>query len=50
MAAKKVKEPKKQYSYRAKPSLKKKADKKAKENKTTLSLEIETFLYDYISE
>lgn len=49
MAAPKVKEPKKTYAYRAKPSLKMKADKKAKANNTTLSLEIECFLYDYLS-
>lgn len=49
MAAPKVKEPKKPYTYRAKPSLKRKAGKKAKENGRTLSLEIETFLYDYVS-
>lgn len=47
MAAKKADEVKKVYTYRAKPSIIKKANKKAKANKTTLSSKIETLIYEY---
>ncbi len=47
MAAPKAEEPKKVYTYRAKPSIIKKASKKAKQNKTSLSSKIETLLSEY---
>ena len=47
MAAYKVEELKKVYTYRAKPSIVKKADKKAKKSKTTLSQKIEKLLFEY---
>lgn len=43
----KVEEPKQTYTYRAKPSLKKKAAKKAKGEKKTLSSKIESMLEHY---
>ena len=50
MPAHKVKEPKKTYAYRVEPSVKKKADKKAKKNKTTVSEILAQKLYDYNAE
>jgi hypothetical protein len=47
MAAKKAEEPKKVYTYRARPSIVQKASKKAKKDKSTLSTKIENLLYEY---
>lgn len=47
MAAQKVTEAKKVYTYRAKPSTIKKALKKVKREKVTLSEKIENLLYEY---
>jgi predicted HicB family RNase H-like nuclease len=47
MAAHKAEEPKKVYTYRAKPSVVKKASKKAKASKTTLSTKIESLINEY---
>ncbi len=47
MAAPKAEEPKKVYTYRAKPSVIKKAAKKVRRDKTTLSEKIENLLYEY---
>lgn len=47
MAAKKAEELKKVYTYRAKPSIVKKASLKAKKDKSTLSTKIENLLYEY---
>ena len=47
MAGHKKEEPKKIYSYRAKPSIILKAKKKSVKEKTTLSQKIETLLNEY---
>ena len=47
MAEPKAEEPKKVYTYRAKPSVIKKAAKKVAKDKTTLSEKIEHLLYEY---
>jgi hypothetical protein len=49
MAAPKAIEAKKVYTYRAKPSTIKKAAKKVKREKVTLSEKIESLLYEYSS-
>lgn len=50
MANKKTKEPKKPFGYRVEPSEQRKATRKAKREKTTLSLKIANFIYDYNAE
>jgi hypothetical protein len=46
MAAKKVSEPKQSFTYRAKPSIVKKAKRKCKKQNITLSSKIESYLIE----